>query len=287
VTQRAIVRPTIFVCVCVIAAVLTDGRISNAVAQGRLEAQYSVTLGGVPFGKGSWLIDVRDDQYSSVVSGGTSGLLRLFTKGQGSSTVRGTVSGGQLIPSTYSSSIHTDKKYDDVRMLMSGSNVKEYVAEPPTMPSPERVPITEAHRRGVNDPMTASIIRVPGNGDTFIPETCHRTLAIFDGRMRYDLQLAFKRLDKVKSDKGYQGSVVVCAVRFAPIAGHIPTRSVIKYLVDLRDTEMWLAPMAGTRLMVPFRASITTPLGQGILEAHQFVSVPYPPRTTASSGKAQ
>jgi len=28
-------------------------------------------------------------------------------------------------------------------------------------------------------------------------ETCQRTLPIFDGRQRYDLQLEFKRLDKV------------------------------------------------------------------------------------------
>ena len=57
-------------------------------------------------------------------------------------------------------------------------------------------------------------MRVPGNGDTFVPQACNRKLAIFDGRMRYDLQLAFKRLDKVKSEKGYQGTVVVCAVVF-------------------------------------------------------------------------
>jgi hypothetical protein len=287
VTRRSIVRPTISIGFALLAAMLADACAGLALAQGRVEAQYSVTLGGVPFGKGSWLIDVRDDQFSAVVSGATSGFLLLFTKGQGSSSVRGTVSGGQLISSAYSSSIHTDKKYDDVRMVMNGTSVKEYVADPPTPPSPDRVPLTEAHRRGVNDPMTATLLRVPGTGDTFVPEACHRSLAIFDGRMRYDLRLAFKRLDKVKSEKGYQGTVVVCGVTFAPIAGHIPSRPVIKYLLDLHDTELWLAPIAGTRLMVPYRVSITTPLGQGILQATQFVSVPYPPRTTASSNKAQ
>ena len=74
--------------------------------------------------------------------------------------------------------------------------------------------------------MTAAIMRVPGNGDTFVPQACNRKLAIFDGRMRYDLQLAYKRLDKVKSDKGYQGTVVVCAVYFSPVAGHVPSRPV-------------------------------------------------------------
>ena len=187
------------------------------------------------------------------MSGATSGRLADVTNGQGTSAARGSVSQGQLVASSYASSIQTDKRYDEVRMVMSGSTVKDYVAEPPTIPTPDRVPITEAHRRGVTDPMTASLMRVPGNGDTFSPEACQRKLAIFDGRMRYDLRLAFKRLDKVKSEKGYQGTVVVCAVYFSPVAGHVPERPVIKYLVDLREMEVWLAPIAGTRLMVPYR----------------------------------
>ena len=47
----------------------------------------------------------------------------------------------------------------------------------------------------------------------------------------------------------------------------------IKYLTELRDIELWLAPTAGTRLMVPYRASLSTPLGQGLLQATQFVSM--------------
>jgi hypothetical protein len=33
------------------------------------------------------------------------------------------------------------------------------------MSSPDRVPLTEVHRKGVADPMTASLIRVPGTGN--------------------------------------------------------------------------------------------------------------------------
>ena len=46
----------------------------------------------------------------------------------------------------------------------------------------------------------------------------------------------------------------------------------IKYLAELRQTEMWLAPIAGTRLMVPYRVTLPTPLGQGVLQATQFVT---------------
>jgi hypothetical protein len=275
-----------------IAAVLLIGAWGDACrggvhAQGRLDATYVVTLAGLPIGKGTWSIDIQDDQFNATANGATSGLLRVFASGQGNSAARGTIVNGQPMPSSYASSIVADKHSDEVRIQFSGGAVKEYVADPPTLPSPDRVPLTEAHRKGVSDPMTASMLRVPGNGDTFVPEACQRTLPIFDGRMRYDLQLVFKHLDKVKSEKGYQGTVVVCSVYFTPIAGHVPERSAIKYLAEQRDMEIWLAPIAGTRMMVPYRGSIPTPIGLGVLQASQFVSIPRPPRSAATNIKTQ
>jgi uncharacterized protein DUF3108 len=271
----------------VLATALASGD-GDAWAQGTLDARYQVTLGGVSFGRGAWHINVSDGQFTSAVSGTTTGIMRMFSTGRGTSASRGAVvAGGALNASSYSSSIATTKKYDEVRMQLSSGTVKDYMAEPPTSPDPERVPVEPAHRRGVLDPMTAAIIRVPGNGDTFVPQACNRKLAIFDGRMRYDLQLAFRRLDRVKSEKGYQGTVVVCSVTFVPVAGHIPSRPVIKYMAELRQTEMWLAPIAGTRLMVPYRVSLPTPLGQGLLEATQFVTVPQSPRPTPTSARQQ
>src|SRR5262249_58419697 len=118
---------------------------------------------------------------------------------------------------------------------------------------------TDAHRRGVSDPMTASLIRVPGSGDTSVPQACQRTLSIFDGRMRYDLQLAFKRLERVRSERGYQGVAVVCAGPVSPIAGPGPQRYAIKYLVQLRDIELLLAPTAGPREMGAYRGTGSGP----------------------------
>jgi hypothetical protein len=264
-----------------------SGISGQARAQGTLDAQYSISLGGIPFGKGAWRIDVREDQFTATLSGATTGLLQLFAQGQGSSAVRGTVSKGEPRAATYVSSIQTDKKYDEVRMVMNGNSVKEYQAEPPTPPSPSRIPLTEAHRRGVSDPMTAALIRVPGNGDVFAPETCQRKQAVFDGRMRYELRLAYKRLDRVRSDKGYQGAAVVCSVYFSPVAGYVPERAVIKYLTDMRDAEVALAPVAGTRLMVPFRASLPTPFGMGVLQATQFNTIPHPTSSGAVGAKTQ
>jgi hypothetical protein len=264
-----------------------DAGSGGAAAQGRLEAQYTVTLAGIPFGTGTWQVDVREDQFNASMSGSTGGLLQLFSGGSLSTVARGSVSRGNLSGAAYASTIFYGKRQDDVRIAMSNGTVKEIVAEPPTMPTPERVPLSDAHRRNVTDPLTGLIIPVPGSGDVFAPETCQRKLAVFDGRMRYDLQLSFKRLEKVRSEKGYQGNVVVCAIYFTPVAGHVPQRSAIRYLVSLRDMEVWLAPIAGTRLMVPYRVSIPTPFGLGVMQATQFMSVPLPARAATTGSKPQ
>jgi hypothetical protein len=100
---------------------------------------------------------------------------------------------------------------------------------------------------------------------------------VFDGRLRYDLKLDFKRMETVKSDRGYRGPVVVCAVYFSPIAGYIPDRPVIKYLAGARNIEIAFAPIMGTRVLVPYRVVIPTPLGTAMLEATQFLTQAIPP----------
>jgi uncharacterized protein DUF3108 len=281
--SHRLTRHAIFLGVTALAVTMADAHRGQGLAQGKLDARYTVTLSGLPIGQGAWIIDIGDDYFTASASGATAGLLRVFASGQGQSAARGSIASGQLVPSTYASRIVTDDKSDEVRMVISAGAVKELAANPPTVASPDRVPVTDAHRRGVSDPMTASLIRVPGSGDTLVPQACQRTLSIFDGRMRYDLQLAFKRLERVRADRGYQGVAVVCAVRFAPIAGHVPERTAIKYLVQLRDMELWLAPIAGTRVMVPYRVSVPTPIGLGVMQATQFVSMPQPSKATAKT----
>jgi uncharacterized protein DUF3108 len=281
---RQIIRCMVAVALPIVALVVTLGPAS---AQGRLEARYTATIAGIPIGSGSWAIDVVDTQYTAAANGSTSGLLRAFTGGQGDSTARGTLNGGRALSSTYAATISSRKKSDIIRFTIANGNVKDLHVDPPQDEDPERVPLTEAHQHGVFDPMTASIVRVPGNGELLSSEACQRTMAIFDGRLRYDMQFAFKRMDKVKATKGYAGPVVVCAAYFTPVAGYIPSRAAIKYLAKQRDMEVWLAPIAGTRVLVPFRAQGPTPIGQAILEAYEFVSVPVPTRASAASPKVQ
>lgn len=254
-------------------AAQTVGQVPAPASAQRLEAEYTVTIAGIPIGRGNWIIEISDDQYTAAASGTTTGLLRLFSHAHGSSTAHGIVSAGQPVPTSYGATINYDRKVDDVRISLAGGNVTDYAAEPPLLPVPERIPVTDADRHGVTDPMTSMLNRVAGTGNPVGPDACNRRVAVFDGRVRYDLRSEFRRLETVKADRGYEGPVVVCAVFFTPIAGYVPDRPAIKYLVTLRDAEVWLAPIGGTRVLVPFRFSMPTPLGMGLLQATQFVSV--------------
>ena len=259
-------------------AFLLLAALPSASAQGRLDAHYEATLSGIPVGTGAWTIDISDDQFSASASGGTAGLLKAFAGGSGTGAAQGRVVNGYPVATNYSASTTTSKKTEAIHMVLSNGNVREYGIDPAPPVDPDRLPVTDAHRRGVFDPMTGSMLRAPAAVDPLSPEVCRTGAPIFDGRMRYDLKLDFKRMEMVRAEKGYHGPALVCAVYFSPVAGYIPDRPVIKYLAAQRNIEIAFAPVAGTRILVPFRIVIPTPLGTAMLEATQFITQASPPR---------
>ena len=257
------------------------GGTAPASAQGRLDAKYEASLAGIPVGRGGWTIDISDDSYSAAAQGGTSGLLKAFAGGSGTGSSAGRVVAGTLVPSSYNATTISSKKSEAIKMVLTSGYVKEFSIEPEPPVDAERLPVTDAHRRGVLDPMTGSLLRVPGTGEVVAADSCRTGTAIFDGRMRYDLKLDYKRMENVKAEKGYHGQAVVCSLYFTPVAGYIPDRAAIKYLAAQRNIEVWFAPIAGTRVLVPFKVSVPTPLGTAVLEATEFVTTAAPPRTAA------
>jgi hypothetical protein len=257
----------------VLAPLLLDGGLSLALAQAKLDATYSATLFGLPIGHISWTVELRNNRFTSAATGGISGLLRIFSDGHGDVSAQGNLSGGEPIASHFALTLIAGKWSDDVRIQFRGNKAQEYVTALPA-PGANQVPITDANRTGVLDPMTALLVPIPGAGKTAVPEACERTIPIFDGHTRYNLRLSFKRVDTVNNEGVYQGPVIVCAVKFFPVAGYDPKHFLVTYLAAQRDIEIWLAPIAGSRLMVPYRMSMPTPMGLGILQATKFESVP-------------
>jgi hypothetical protein len=251
----------------------------QAYAQAGFEAAYTIAVARIPIGNAAMTGSIGTDEYVISMSGRTSALARVVTSGEGSMTATGAVSAGKLLPLRYTSKSTADDETLAVTMTFKDGNVSELEAsEPP--PGEDRVVLTTEHRRQVLDPLSALLM--PAGDGGLSEAACRRVLPVFDGRRRYDLSLSFKRIEQVKASQGYAGPTAVCSVAFQPIAGHRRSSPLLTFLTDGRDVEMALAPIAGTRLLAPFRITATYMLGNVVMQATRFEATATPAPTRAS-----
>ena len=250
----------------------------------RLTAHYGVSVAGLSVGKTDVEVAIGAAEYTSAANGRASGLLRTLVTGEGVLSTRGAVVEGRLVPASFSARTVGDDETSSVTMTIENGDAKDVTAQT-SAPDAERVALTADHRKGIVDPLSALLVQVGGNGEVVTAEACQRTLPIFDGRRRFDLVLSFMRLDRVKAAKGYAGPAVVCAVTVRALAGHRVGSALVKYL-DGRDIELTLAPIAGTRVLAPFRLSIANMLGNMVIEASEFETSSLPAVRAALSTTA-
>lgn len=266
-------------------AALLASHAGAARADTRLDAHYTIKVAHISIGKSEVLVTIGDTAFTGAASGQASGMMRFVVRGEGAMRTTGAVVDGKLLPASFALGTTRDKDHDTIKMTLDGGNVKDLAAET-NVPEEDRVPVTEADRKGIVDPLTAMLIRMEGTGDMVAADACNRTLPIFDGRRRFDLALSFKRIDQVKADKGYAGPAVVCAVALHAISGHRPGSPLFKYLTGGRDIELTFAPVAGTRLLAPFGLAINSMLGNLVIEATDFTVATAQTAATAPTASA-
>lgn len=256
-----------------VAAVIGAGLLASAgpaSADGQLEAKYALSLAGIEVGRAEVIVNAIDAGYDILGTGRVTGVLRAISSGKGSAAARGGLTAGKSIPRLFVVSARADGKDEIIKFAITDSGVKDLDVTPPPKPYPDRIEITDAHLVNVTDPLTGAFVSVPGKGDMLSAAACDRTVPVFDGRQRYDIVLSFERVEDVAIEKGFSGKAVVCQVRYVPVAGHRPTRSTVKYMQENKDMTVWLVPIAGTRLMAPFKVQVATLVGTVLFEATSF-----------------
>jgi hypothetical protein len=268
-------------------ALMTAALGDHAQAEGKLDANYTISFARIRVGDIAATGVFGGSEYAISARGRAGGIMKLLVDGEASFSTHGIIKDGYPVPTTFTSKIVSDAETSDVTMVLDEGSVKELAATVPP-PKSDRVPVTKTNRQGIVDPLTAMLFSAAPAGAGLARDVCRHTLPIFDGQQRYDLKLAFKRMDKVTAEKGYAGPVVVCSVSYEPIAGHRPSTPLIKYLSEGREMEMALAPVAGTRLLAPFRMLVVSALANLVIEANQFeVTVQPPDASTVADPKAQ
>ncbi len=238
----------------------------------RLDAAYAVHMTGIPIGHGVVILDINEAGYAAAGSAKFTGLVRMIAKGEGSSTVRGSFQANRIVSSLFSTKSVSGSRDEKVDIVVENGFAKEFSVQPPPPDlDRNRVPLTAAARTNVVDPLSAGLILVSGPGDLLSPESCNRTLPIFDARFRYDVVMSYVRTENAPSKTdGYRGPVLVCQARYVPIAGHRTDRPQVQQLADNKELFVWLAPVTGTRALVPIKVSISTGIGTMVVEATRF-----------------
>jgi hypothetical protein len=235
----------------------------------RLETAYSIYLTGLPVARGSVTIDLSEEGYVATGSAKTSGFIRLISKGDGSMTVRGSFLPNRMITSIFSGRYTSSRREQKIKLSVENGVVKDISLDPPRPDNEkDRVPITKESRANIVDPMSAMLAFI-AKGDLLAPESCNRTIPIFDGRYRFNIVLNFARTEKSIQAEGYQGPAIVCRARYVPIAGH-RDRETVQQMADNRELFVWLAPVSGTRLLAPIKATVASPIGNFTVEATRF-----------------
>lgn len=228
-----------------------------AVASEQVSGRYDIMIGGLQVGVAGFEGRISNEAYETSVSVRLSGVSRLVASGRGSAMAQGRISGARAIPASYRLDLTTTQVSDTIRMGMSGGSIRSLTAEPARPLAADAVPVTSAHHQNILDPLAAALFIAPG-ANVMAPDTCAKSFPVFDGRQRYDLGFSFSRVEDIRVP-GYAGPALVCQARYKPIAGHRPAQT--EAMEANRDMRIWLAPVAGTRVLVPARIAIRTPVG--------------------------
>lgn len=233
---------------------------------GSLTAQYDISLIGLKIGVATVKGDFDAERYKLEIWAKLTGLAGMVTGGKGAAAATGTFGGNRPLPASFAVSTASAETKITVRMALAAGTVQALDLSPPLEDRPDRIPVTDGHKRGVVDPVSALLMPVAGSGTPADPGACNRTIPVFDGAARFDVTLSYERTEVVRG-KAYDGPAVVCSARYKPIAGHRANRRTTQYMEDNRDMEAWLVPVDGGRFFVPYRISVKTMIGTTVIEA--------------------
>jgi hypothetical protein len=251
-----------------------------------LKADYGISLAGIPIGSATLTADLTGDRYKMEIQARMTGLVGAITGGAGGATATGSVGGARPLPGSYAMTSRSSSDQRTVRLGLNSGNVASVDISPPIEERADRVPVKDPHKRGILDPVSALLMPVMGHGDPLDPGVCNRTLPVFDGAARFDVVLSYAETRNVET-AGYNGPVIVCNARYVAIAGHRADRPATKFMEENRDLSAWLAPVEGTRLLLPLRISVRTMIGTSVIEATRWTPEGDPAKPTKASARAR
>lgn len=221
----------------------------------RVHGYYHITWNGLDLGEFVWDSTISGGQYKVSTNANISALLGAYTW-QGVTRANGTYAPGSPHPASYRFRFDATDKAGRIDMTFANDSVTQVSENPPDRGTSGRVPLRPAHLQNVLDPLSAIMaLSAPEGGSVDNSNPCQRRLPVFDGKIRFDLVLSFKR--KTQLEGSGARFAYVCRVQFVPIAGH-KMNNETKYMAQNDGIELWMAPVAFANVFVPYNVVIPT-----------------------------
>jgi hypothetical protein len=236
-------------------------------------AVYRVDLAGFNLGNFTVTAKFRGDDYDLRGVGNFSILQGIIYDWKGTTLGKGKMTNEGPEPAMYALSYQGGGQGEQLRMNFAAGGVTDVAIVPRHRASPRTIPVTKEQLERVFDPLSGAFLYAHSDNPNGDLRVCDQTVPVFDGRQRFDLVLTPKRAVTVKRDQnsgGYAGPAVICQVRFIPIAGYQPENPGIQLMSQSDEIEVWLVPMRGTAMYVPYRIVLPTPVGYGSALATSF-----------------
>ena len=232
-------------------------------------ATYALSIIGLPIGQANAAAALEPTSYKVDLGLRLSGVAALVSKARGAATANGQIANSTVLPAAYANTTANSNETRTVRMGLTAGTVRAVDISPPFLDMEGRVPVTDQHKTGILDPVSALVMSVPAGRPLVGPTACDRTLPIYDGLVRFNVTLTYVGTKEVRA-KGYSGPVTVCAARYTPIAGYKLDSESTKFMAANRNIEAWLAPVEGPHVVVPYYISVGTKAGTLVIQAIDF-----------------
>lgn len=226
--------------------------------QTAVSAKLSLTFQGLPVGELKHTSTVSGSGYKITGVVNTNSLVSLIAGVKANFNASGQLNGNSVKPNTHTTSYKQKKKRGTTSIAFAGAQVTNVSATPAVTYKPTVIKVTAAHKKNVVDPVSALLFTT--NGDHSGAAVCNRSVAIFDGKERYDIKVSHVST-KTRKVTGFRGPVHTCSVRYVPVAGHRPEKKSIQRLAKNRSIRIEMARIGKSNAYGLFGFSASTERG--------------------------
>ena len=247
---------------------ISQAGISSVLAH-PLKVEYKLSVAGIPVGKVKLFGTFNATDYIMEASLKLTGLAGVFVDGKGTAAAAGKITPQAILPSHFSANGTIEKEDQTILVGFTNGTAQTLQLLPPVKNLNKRVPVTEDHKKKVLDPLSAFFAPILSGKDAFDPANCRQDIPVFDGSSRHTISMSYKGVKDSKLS-AYTGKVLVCSIRYTPVAGHRTNHKSIKYMADNKDIWVRYAPVKNTNILIPVRLHVATPFGKAEATVSEF-----------------